>query len=73
MPAGCARTTGKFRPNVERVISQIASRGGRRLSFPLPRHRQEQRLGLQTAPPPSTCATSSTGACTRDDGTWVLA
>ena len=34
----------KNRPNVERVVSQIASRGGRRTKTPLPRHRQEQRL-----------------------------
>ena len=37
----------KHRPNVERVISPVASRGGRPLKSPLPGHRQKQRLAQE--------------------------
>jgi hypothetical protein len=52
---------------VERVISQIASRGGRRLKL---RYlgTAKNNAGSRTAPPHSICATSSATACTTATG-----
>ena len=52
----------RHRPNIERVVSQIASRGGRRLKL---RYQASTATtpGSNAVPPRSTCATSSTAAC----------
>jgi hypothetical protein len=67
-----ARTTKKYRPNVERVISQIASRGGRRLKL--------RYLGTacnNAWPKNRTAALNLRNLIGRgldfDNGTWILA
>jgi Transposase DDE domain len=62
----------KHRTDVERIISQIASRGGRASSCATG-EQPRTTPGSSTGPQPLTCVTSSAGALTRQDGTWMLA